>query len=84
MKTCIQCNAQVDFLKSTFTLYQVDGERYLYCEACKSPREPYIDPAEIERLNVEIVSCKKALSQTKKLAGVLLLIGFAFGYLISF
>jgi hypothetical protein len=80
LKTCIQCNSDIT---KTFTLYQVNGERYLYCENCKSPYEPYINPSVVDRLNEDVGVLKQSLSRAKKVGLVLLLIGFAFGYVVG-
>lgn len=54
MKTCIQCKSEIDFLNDDLTLYQVDKIRYLYCDACKSPREPYTSPAQAAEMKSRI------------------------------
>lgn len=83
METCIQCTSEVNLSSDTFTLYQVDGSRYLYCELCKSPKEPHISPAELSFAKRESDSFRTALKKARRNNLILLVIGCVLGYLLG-
>jgi hypothetical protein len=83
VKTCIQCGADVDVLVDVYTLYQVDGQRYIYCETCKSPREPYISPAEVMNLKSQVESYRKSIGRMEWISIVIAVAGFSLGWFLG-
>ncbi|MEM5529722.1 hypothetical protein WN093_12930 [Gammaproteobacteria bacterium AS21] len=83
MKECIKCNSEIDFLADTFTFYQVDGVRYIYCAVCKNPNEPYISPNRFTALNEEVDFFHKKLRRNEKMWMIISIIGVGLGYFIG-
>lgn len=76
IKSCVECDVKVNLSVDNYTLYQVDGAHYLYCEKCKNPREPYISLAEETQLKEQIILSKNRLKRTHISYLFLFLIGF--------
>ena len=83
MKTCIQCNSELDLASDNYSLYQVDGNRYLYCEQCQNLREPYISLDELNIAKCESDSLRHALQKARRNGLILLGIGCLMGYLFG-
>jgi len=80
MSACIQCGTDVDLVIHEFTLYQVDGRRYIYCEKCKSPREPYTSPAEVKNIKKQLELYRRSILRLEWVCISIAIVGFAVGW----
>jgi len=80
MQDCIQCGQPVDLSSENYTMYQVEGAKYLYCSSCKDIYEPYTSPREIADLKDQIKRQSKALRFSMKESGAMLVLGLFLGW----
>ena len=81
MKSCIQCNSEIDLLSDDLTMYQVDKTRYLYCVKCKSPREEYVSPRQISDMRERTCTLEKRINNAWKAKLLMLIFGAVIGLL---
>jgi uncharacterized protein with PIN domain len=80
MKSCIQCNSEIDLLSDDLTMYQVDKTRHLYCVKCKSPREEYVSPRQISDMRERICTLERRINNAWKAKLLMLIFGAVIGF----